>query len=64
VNDRQQQGAADLVGLLIGAPLAVIGILVFLVAGSTSAAILGSAVLLSGVMLVCSALLIRGLRRP
>ncbi|PYY33758.1 hypothetical protein DEJ16_03685 [Curtobacterium sp. MCJR17_055] len=64
MNKPQQQGAADLVGLLIGAPLAVIGILVSFVAGSTSAAILGSAVLLSGVMLVCSALLIRGLRRP
>jgi hypothetical protein len=64
VNNPQQQGAADLVGLLIGAPLAVIGILVFFVAGSTPAAIFGSAVLLSGVMLVCSALLIRGLRRP
>jgi hypothetical protein len=63
VNNPQQQGAADLVGLLIGAPLAIIGVFVLAIAESAPAAILGGALLLSGVMLVCTALLIRGLRR-
>lgn len=63
MNTPQQQGAADLVGLLIGAPLAIIGVFVLVSAESAPAAILGSALLLSGVMLVCTALLIRGLRR-
>lgn len=52
-----------MVGLLAGVPLALIGIVVLVAAGSTPMAILGAAVLLSGVMLVCSGLLIRGLRR-
>lgn len=63
MNSPQQQGAADLVSLLIGTPLAIIGVLVLVGAGSTPAAILGGALLLSGVMLVSVALLIRGLRR-
>lgn len=50
-------------GLLAGAPLALIGIVLLVSAGSTPTAILGAAVLLSGTMLVCTALLIRGLRR-
>ncbi|PYY40883.1 MULTISPECIES: hypothetical protein [unclassified Curtobacterium] len=63
MNNPQQQGAADLVGLLIGAPLAIIGVFVLVSAGSTPVAILGGTLLLSGVMLVSTALLIRGLRR-
>ncbi|MBO9043262.1 MULTISPECIES: hypothetical protein [Curtobacterium] len=57
------QGSADLVGLLVGAPLALIGIVLLVSAGSTPTAVLGAAVLVSGTMLVCTALLIRGLRR-
>ncbi|WIE54789.1 hypothetical protein [Curtobacterium sp. MCBD17_003] len=63
MNNPQQQGATDLVGLLIGAPLAIIGVFVLVSAGSTPAAILGGALLVSGVMLVSTALLIRGSHR-
>ncbi|MBO9041288.1 MULTISPECIES: hypothetical protein [Curtobacterium] len=57
------QGSADLVGLLVGAPLALIGIVLLVAAGRTPTAVLGGAVLVSGTMLVCTAPLIRGLRR-
>lgn len=50
-------------GLLIGTPLAIIGVCVLVGAGSTPAPIFGGALLLSGVMQVSVALLIRGLRR-
>lgn len=50
-------------GLLVGAPLALIGIVLLVSAGSTPTAVRGAAVLVSGTMLVCTALLIRGLRR-
>ncbi|PZE71414.1 MULTISPECIES: hypothetical protein [unclassified Curtobacterium] len=57
------EGSADLVGLLVGDPLALIGIVLLVAAGRTPTAVLGAAMLLSGTMLVCTALLIRGLRR-
>lgn len=50
--------------LLIGAPLALIGILVLVGAGSTTTAVQGAAALLAGVLLISSALLVRGLRQP
>ncbi|MCS6590073.1 hypothetical protein [Curtobacterium flaccumfaciens] len=59
----KRPGSADLVGLLAGAPLALIGIVLLVSAGSTRTAVLGAAVLVSATMLVCTALLIRGLRR-
>ncbi|ROP60566.1 hypothetical protein [Curtobacterium sp. PhB115] len=63
MTDPQSQGSSDLVGLLVGAPLALIGIVLLVAAGSATTAIVGAAVLVSGTMLVCTALLIRGLRR-
>lgn len=59
----KRPGSADLVGLFVGAPLALIGIVLLVDAASTPTAVLGAAVLVSGTMLVCTALLSRGLRR-